>query len=485
MVGIPITLLLHILVVLGLSFRVLYRRMAVNTTLAWIFIIAALPIGGVIFYFLFGDHRLGRKRLKLGPRIRQYYQSAYDITDEEVDGDHLEITDFFRDLSNVVSKETGFYPAMGNSGVLFDTAELTLEALVQDVDNAAQNCFFEFYIIQAKGRVIPVLEALERAAQRGVDCRVLADDIGSSAFFKSDWHDRLIKAGVKVVRSLPVGIIKSLSKRTDLRNHRKIVVIDQAIGYIGSFNLVDPAVFKKDADIGEWVDIMLRVEGHIVSSLACVFNTDYIFDNFGGDFDRHALRALPRTTPSEEFALNAVAQLIPSGPEMRTSLIYEVIVAAIFGARETITIITPYFVPDEALIMAMANAARRGLDVTLILPRTIDSIMARFAGESVFEELLESGVNILRFQEGMLHTKAILIDDAISFIGTVNMDMRSFYLNLEVTMAICDTRFTERLNQIADGYIRQSEPVELERWQQRSKFTRFKENILRLATPLL
>jgi len=485
MVGIPITALLHFGVVFALSFRILYRRLAVNTTLAWIIIIAALPIGGIMLYFLFGDHRLGRKRLKLGPRIRQYYQSAYDITDEDADGAHMDVSTFFEDLSDIVSAETGFYPSMGNSGELFQNAELTLEALMRDIDSAKENCFLEFYIIQARGRVVPVLEALERAAIRGVDCRILADDFGSGAFFKCKWHDRLVQAGVKIVRSLPVGLIKSLSKRTDLRNHRKIVIIDQSIGYIGSFNLVDPAMFKKKADVGEWVDIMLRIEGHIVSSLACVFNTDFIFDNYGADFDRHALRAMPQQTPSEEFSLNAVAQLIPSGPEMRSSLIYEVIVSAIFGAREQITIITPYFVPDEALLMAMSNAARRGLDVRLILPKKIDSKLARYAGESVFEGLLESGVKIFRFNAGMLHTKAILIDDSVSFIGTVNMDMRSFYLNLEVTLAIYDTRFSAQLAHIAAGYIAQSDCIDLKTWRQRTKFLQFKENVLRLTAPLL
>lgn len=485
MVGIPILVLLHIVVVLILGWRILYRRMAVNTTLAWLIIVSVLPIGGALFYFLFGDHRLGRKRLKLGPSIRNFYQSAYDITDEGLGRRELDVSEFFADLSNIVSRDTGFYPSLGNNEDVFDTAEDTLAAITRDIDAAVQNVFFEFYIIQAVGRVIPVLEALERAAIRGVDCRILADDIGSNKFFKSDWPDRLRAAGVQVVRSLPVGIIKSLSKRTDLRNHRKIIIVDQAIGYIGSFNLVDPAVFKKEADIGEWVDIMLRVEGHIVSSLACVFNTDFIFDNSGADFDRHVLRTLPQTTPSEEFLPNSVAQLIPSGPEMRTSLIYEVIVSAIFGAREQITIVTPYFVPDESLLMAMANAARRGVEVTLVLPKKIDSILARYAGQSVFDDLLESGVKILRFQGGMLHTKAILIDDSISFVGTVNMDMRSFYLNLEVTLAIYDAGFHDRLGQVVSGYISEAEPVSLECWQERTKLTRFKENVLRLAAPLL
>ena len=480
---IPYTLILHILVVFVMGLRILYRRMAVNTTLAWIIIIAAFPVGGVVFYFLFGDHRLGRKRLKLGPRIRQYYQSAYDISADDEGGSP--IAPFFEDLSQIVAIETGFHSSVGNKIKLFDEAGHILTALITDIENAKETCFLEFYIIQEHGRVESVLKALEDAADRGVDCRVLADDIGSRDFLKSVRCDQLIQSGVKVERSLEVGIIKSFSKRTDLRNHRKLVIIDQSIGYVGSFNLVDPVIFKAEADIGQWVDIMARVEGHIASSMAVVFNTDYIFDTTDGDYSQATLSQFSHKAAPEEFDQDTVLQLIPSGPEMRTSLIYEIIVAALFGARESITIVTPYFVPDEALVLGLSNAARRGIKVTIILPRRLDSIMARYASESVYETLLDAGVKILLFQKGMLHTKAILIDDTISFIGTVNMDMRSFYLNLEVTLAVYDKSFALRLSETIDHYKSRSTPLDLDVWVNRSSVKKFKENILRLATPLL
>lgn len=485
MTGIPITALLHIIVVICLGLRILYRRMAVNTTLAWLIIIAALPLGGVIFYFLFGDHRLGRKRLKLGERIRSYYQNAYEITEEDVTDAQMSVSPFFEDLSRVVATETGFHPSMGNKIRLFDEAGHIFSALIEDIDSAQESCFVEFYIVEAEGRVIQVLETLERAAIRGVKCRFLADDIGSRGFLKSDWRYRLEDAGVEIVRSLEVGVLKSFSKRTDLRNHRKLVIIDLTIGYIGSSNLVDPVKFKQDADVGQWVDVMARVEGHIVSSLAVVFNTDFIFDKVGGDYSKETLKQFPRETPSEEFARDAVLQLIPSGPEMRTSLIYEVVVAALFGARQSITIVTPYFVPDESLVLALTNAARRGIDVKLVLPKRIDSIMARHASEAVYDELLKAGVVIWRYQSGMLHTKAILIDNNVSFIGTVNMDMRSFYLNLEVTLAIYDKTFAARLQDTIDHYIARADLLDYDRWNQRTNIKRLKENILRLAAPLL
>ncbi|NNE57269.1 MAG: cardiolipin synthase [Hellea sp.] len=485
MASVPITVLAHIIIILVMGVRILFRRLAVNTTLAWLIIIATLPAIGVAIYFLFGDHRLGRKRLKLGAKIRNYYQNAYEISEDDVSKSDMVVSPFFEDLSQVVSLETGFHPSMGNKIRLFDEAGHIIRSLIEDIDNAQETCFLEFFIIKVQGRVVGLMESIERAALRGVECRILADDFGSRTFLKSEWRERLERAGVDIECSLAVGIVKSFSKRTDLRNHRKIAIIDQSIGYIGSYNLVDPVNFKQDCDVGQWVDIMVRLEGHIVSSLAVVFNTDYIFDKFGGDFSKKSVNQLPSEVPAQEFARDAVLQLIPSGPEMKTSLIYEVIVAALFGARETITIVTPYFVPDEGLILALTNAAKRGIQVTLVLPRKIDSTLAAFASESAFDVLLDAGVIIHRYQSGMLHTKAILIDDEVSFIGTVNMDMRSFHLNLEVTLAVYDKAFSKRLNATVNNYIARAECLDHDRWKQRSPIRQFKENLLRLAAPLL
>lgn len=483
MIGIPLSLILHVLVVIVMGMRILYRRMAVNTTLGWLIIVASIPGFGIIFYFFFGDHRLGRKRMKLGERIRQYYQNSYKIIEDEKSAP--DISPFFSDLSQIVGRETGFHTSVDNTIRLFDEAGHIISALVDDITAAKSSCFLEFYIVEEFGRIETVFKALEAAAARGVDCRLLADDIGSRRFLKSERCNRLIAAGVNIERSLEVGVLKSMSKRTDLRNHRKLVVIDQRIGYIGSFNLVDPVIFKQEADVGQWVDIMARIEGSITSSMSVVFNTDYIFDTVGGDYSRTTLSQFPRDKSVNSAEGDAVLQLIPSGPEMRTSLIYEVIVSALFGARKSITIVTPYFVPDDAIVLALSNAARRGIDVTIVLPHRIDSIMARYASESVYTGLLESGVKILRFQNGMLHTKAILIDETISLIGTVNMDMRSFYLNLEVTLAVYDKVFALRLNETVHHYIARSVPIKLEEWSQRSALRRLKENVLRLAAPLL
>jgi cardiolipin synthase len=431
----PFLVLVHILVTIILSLIIISRRINVATTLSWIILLSVLPIIGPTLYFLFGSHSLGRKRDKAGWSIRQHYQKDFGIGKRRVDRRDLPVADYLQDLSWMLSMQTGFFPASGNRYKLFSESPPLIAAIVDDIDAAQESVYLEFYIVEPKGSILKVLEALERSAQRGVDTRLMVDDIGGRPFFTSSWSKRLSQAGVDVVKSLSVNPMKAFSKRTDLRNHRKLIVIDRDIGYTGSYNLTDPVKFKQGKGYGEWVDVMVRLEGHIVSSLSCVFNTDYIFDSQGMDYTKADLNALADDGDEKpEFSEGAVMQLVPSGPEMQTSVIHELIAASIFGARKTVTVVTPYFVPDETIQLALINAAHRGVRVRLIVPKRVDSIMARHAGESTFDNLISAGIGVFRFKGGMLHTKLVQIDDQMTLIGTANVDMRSFYLNLEMTL---------------------------------------------------
>lgn len=482
----PILLLTHVLITLTFSLIIISRRINVSTTLSWIIVLAVLPVAGLVLYFLFGSNSLGRKRDEAGLAIRDYYQRDFGIGKRRVERSNLPVADYLQDVSWMLSTRTGFFPSRGNRYSLFTQSPPLIAAIVADIDSATDNVYLEFYIVQPKGSIIKVLEALERSAKRGVDTRLMVDDIGGRPFFKSDWDDRLSKAGVNIVRSLAVNPIKAFSKRTDLRNHRKLIVIDQTIGYTGSYNLTDPVKFKEGEGFGQWVDVMVRLEGHIVSSLSCVFNTDYIYDSEGGDYTKADLAALSDESGDlPEYANGAVMQLVPSGPEMQQSIIHELIVAAIFGARHSVTIVTPYFVPDETIQLALMNAAHRGVQVRLIVPKRVDSIMARHAGEATFDSLMSAGIAVYRFKDGMLHTKLVQIDDELTLIGTANVDMRSFYLNLEMTLCVYDKDFAAQIDRLVERYIEDSEALEPEAWESRGQVLRWKENILRLASPLL
>jgi cardiolipin synthase len=469
----------------GLAVRILYRKLEVNTVLAWIVLLVGAPVAGPVLYLLFGAHSLGRRRLILGGRIRGYYQKAYAVAG--ADSVRLDsIAEPFGALARSITRESGFPVLARNRHIFLTDAGEILDRMRRDIDAARTECCLEFYIIDPKGRVAAVLEAVHRAALRGVACKILADDFGSKAFFGSPWPARLRAAGVCVVRSLPLNLINSLSKRSDLRNHRKILIRDRTVVYTGSCNLVDPRLFKSSSHVGEWVDVMMRIEGEMADALACVFNADDLLETPGADIDGATLRALPVERQEEPLpGAGPRMQLLPSGPEMATSTIYAFIVAAIFNARRRVRIVTPYFIPDQAVLLALTSSAERGVDVQIVVPETLDTRIGQYASQASYADLLAAGVSIVRYEGGLLHTKAMLIDEDISLFGTVNMDPRSFYLNLELSLIIYEAAINAELGALIDTYVARGAVVDEAAWAARGPSRRFLENLCRLAGPLL
>jgi cardiolipin synthase len=480
-----IPFLVHFSLSVLAAIRLLYRKLAVNTTLAWLFLLFGLPVVGVVLYVLFGDHRLSGRRMKMGERLRSFFMQVFDITGASIPPDIARVPRYAA-LSRSIQADTGFPVLTGLSPKFFSDAGDLYAAMQTDIDAASDSVCLEFYILDPAGRVGDVLAAVERAAQRGVVCKILADDFGSKPFFRSHWPKRLRKAGVQIVRSLRVNLFSSFFRRSDLRNHRKILVCDQQVGYVGSYNLADPKLFKADRGVGEWVDMMMRVEGPVVDALTSVCLSDYLFDRVGHQIGRADLNALPVRQRSNTGDGTPVSmQVLPSGPEMRYSTIYEVLVSAIFSAQKRLRIVSPYFIPDPAVQLALVSAAKRGVEVEIIVPERIDSRLAQFASQSSYRELLRAGVRITRYRGGLLHTKLILVDDEIALFGTVNIDMRSFHLNLELTMVIYDAATSTTLWQHSDAYLTNSMPLDLDRWEQRPEWHKFLENILRVASPIL
>ena len=478
----------HWLTVLWVTMKVIFRRLPVGTSLGWIIMAAVFPVFGFVTYLLIGDHRLGRKRLKYGDIVRRYYQRALSIREGAIDDSHKDIDDTFLKIADVAAKDTGFHIRSNNLvDIITEPADM-FSKLEKDIAQAKTLCHLEFYIIHPEGRVLDILKALLDAASRGVECIILADHIGSKAFFKSKWPKRLEAAGVEVVDSLPTGIIKSLFLRSDLRNHRKLLIIDRTVGYSGSFNLADPEHFKIDKGVGQWVDVLLRIEGDTAEAMSVVFNTDYVLETH----DKTSLHSIPALTtlPDDDdhkrFGNNPI-QVIPSGPEIRTSIIYETIVSSIYAAKESIDITTPYLIPDESLLLALTNAARRDVKVRIIIPANVDSFFVRHASRSYFNELLEAGIELYEYQDGLLHTKIISIDHKVVYLGTVNLDMRSFYLNLEITMSLHSDKDCKTISQLIETYLEHSQPVQSSDWMdgKRSNYVIFLENFIRLGGPLL
>ena len=472
---------IHIVVVIAVSLRVIVKRRPPGVSLAWLILVAVLPYAGAILYLLMGERTLGRKRARraeaLLQPLRNWMAPIASASRHALEGEPAGWDKLQRFVESSVR-----VPALGGNELkLFEGADATLNAIIEEIDRARKTCDMEFYIWNRGGLAEEVAQALIRAEGRGVRCRVLLDSVGSGAFLKSDLVKEMRKGGVEVVEALPVGLLRSLFVRVDLRLHRKIVVIDGAIAFTGSLNMVDPRFFKQGAGVGEWVDAMVRVTGPAVKLLELVFVWDWLIET--GE-------TLDSLIPSSEAELpgaagQAVAQVLPSGPGYEGDAIYQVLLTSIYASRRELIMTTPYFVPDEPIIGALQAAARRGVAVTLIVPERVDSVMVRYASRAYTDDLLSAGVRILRFRGGLLHTKSVVIDGETTLFGTVNLDIRSLRLNFEVTMIAYDRVFGSAVRELQLRYALRSEPIDLQRWRQRRRFNRLLENAAQLVSPLL
>ncbi|MBV7434857.1 cardiolipin synthase [Cardiobacteriaceae bacterium TAE3-ERU3] len=481
--------ILHFALNLVIALRVIYSPRAASAALGWLVMLFALPLAGTVLYLLIGEPRLGNRRARRTAEVEAFYDDfQHHFVPADYSQAQTDISKRFTLLSQLAERKGRFSISECNQCVLYSDAGVIVENMIIDIKAAKHSCLLMFYIIDAHGMVDELLEALMAAARRGVNCQLLADDVGSKAFFRSAWPGKLREAGVLVTRSLPVGLFKTLFVRSDLRNHRKLLVVDYDVAYTGSFNLVDPAYFKHDAGVGEWRDAMVRCRGPVVYELSGVFYGDWAVEN---DDNLQATLARLRGYASlnelylPECAGNAALQVIPSAPDRETSVMYDTLMGALYNAQRSVVITTPYFVPDEPLLSAIEHAAWRGVDVTLIMPRKVDSWLVRQASKTYYKPLLDAGVTLAMFNDGLLHTKTVLIDDQYALFGTMNMDMRSFYLNMELSLAVYDRETVANIGRLQQSYLAASEPVNLSSWQERHVVQHFVERCVRLVSPLL
>ena len=473
--------LFDLMVRVGLSLRVVMRRLSVGVSLAWLFVILVFPFAGAVAYLMFGELRLGRRRAARAALVRGPYRAWLSELTERTRPERNSVPREGEPLSRLAETLIGIPPLGGNRLELFPAWEAVLRSLVRDIDAAQRTCHLEFYIWNAGGLADEVAEALMRAAARGVVCRVLLDDIGSRPFLRSAWAGRLRGAGIKLQAALPARLWRMLFVRYDLRLHRKIVVIDGRIGYTGSLNLVDPRHFKQDAGVGEWVDAMARIEGPVVEPLAITFLEDWSLET--GE-TAEALRETGDARPLERCG-EAFVQVIPSGPADGSAAIQRIVMAAIYGAQSTLVLTTPYFVPDEAMVGALACAAQRGVDVRLIVPARVDSRLVRLASGAFRDDLAAAGVRIVEFDGGLLHTKSVTVDGRLSLFGSLNLDPRSMHLNFEITLAVYDETFTRKVRELQAAYESDSHVLDLAEREGRKWPGRLADNVARLVGPLL
>jgi cardiolipin synthase len=477
-------LLLHPVIVLAFSIRIIWVRRPPGVAMAWILIVSILPFVGLLAYFMVGERPIGRDRARRIDKATPLYQRMTQLLDLRYPHMECGIAEQFRPMAILAEARGGMPPVPGNRITLYPDAQSILQALTADIDKAQRHCDLEFYIWSAGGAADRVAEALMRAAQRGVLCRVLLDEVGSNPFWKSTWPERLRKAGVHLCKACAIQPLKLQFGRADIRLHRKIAAFDRAVAWTGSLNLVDPAYFKQDAGVGEWVDAMARVEGPAAEALATVFEGDWAVETgniagFGSYLDQMQ-SAPPCVTPG-----NAIAQAVPSGPNYRLTNMSHLLLSAILDAKQEVIMTTPYFVPDDALLQGLQTAAGRGVDVTLIVPERVDSKLVCYASRSYMDDLLEAGVKIQQYRDGLLHTKSMVVDRTFSVFGSVNLDMRSLRLNYEITLMVYDAEFSQQLRALQDQYLAHSVPMDLKTHEQRPLRERLRENAAQLVSPLL
>ena len=472
----------HWLIVIGLSIRVIMRRRPVGVSLAWLTVIFSVPLAGAIFYFFIGESRIGEEYLARAARIHDLYRNWQIALKKRASREKPPAGPIaMRAIQLHAEKLAGFPTMRGNKVQLMDHFETVFTSIIEDVERAKSTCHLEFYIWTVGGKADDVAEALIRAVKRGVICRVLVDAVGSKDFVRSKLAQHLRDSGIHVVASLPVGPLRMLMTRADLRNHRKIIVIDGEIAYTGSQNLVDPRFFKQDEGVGQWIDAMIRMEGPSVEALAGTFIEDWELNTGEG------LKALEETSDIRSIPEKGrtPVQVVPSGPAIRPEVIHQLLLTTIYGAQKKLVLTTPYFVPDESLITALISAAHRKVDVIIVVPAEVDSRLVHYASRSLFDNLMSAGVTIAAFKGGLLHTKSITVDDGICVFGTVNLDMRSLWLNFEVSLFIYDLELTKQVREMQMKYIHNADTLDLTEWRKRSVFQRFTENAAQLVGPLL
>jgi cardiolipin synthase len=470
-----------LLIRVGLSVRVIMRRLPVGVALAWLAIILIFPFIGAVLYLLLGEYRLGRARARRAASYREACRARSSPAPAAERVDLAALGPGGAALARLAESVLGAAVLPGNRLELQENADVALPALIADIDRARQTCHLEFYIWSPGGRADDVGAALTRAVKRGVQCRVLVDAIGSKAFLKSALAKGLRDSGVKVAAALPGGLLRWLVTRPDLRMHRKIAVFDDAVAYTGSLNLADPLLFKKEAGVGQWVDALVRVQGPAVRALADTFHEDWALE---------ASETIEPPGPAPDgqpppAAGPAPVQVLPTGPEARVEAIEQVVLMALYAATREVVLTTPYFVPSESLLYALLSAAGRGVQVTLIVPAKVDSRLVHFASRANQAELLAAGVRVALFQGGLLHTKSITVDGQFSLFGSLNLDPRSFRLDFEITLAVYDAAFTADLRRLQQHYLDGSEMLDLACCRTRSAVERFAEDAARLVGPVL
>ncbi|GAA2173761.1 cardiolipin synthase [Agrococcus versicolor] len=445
--------------------------------MAWLLLIMVQPMLGWIIFATLGHNRLPRgRRRKMRALQGVIGEVTRDIPDEE---DPERSVEWLPGVLQMLRAQTSLPHLGGNACVVHDEFDDQVASMVRAIDGAERYVHVEFYLIVASERTEPFFAALERARGRDVDVRVLVDHVTSVRYpRRKETVDRLEAMGAQWQDMLPLRPLRGQWQRPDLRNHRKLLVVDGDVGFMGSLNLVDPTyLWTKNVKRGlEWKDTWLEVRGPVVREIDVLFLADWwaetneLVDQGQGDPGR----------PGE-----VEASVVPSGPGFEGENNLRLFLECIHAAVDRITIVSPYFVPDDAMSYAITSAAMRGVRVELFASAIGDQFWTFHAQRSYYESLLRAGVRIWLYREPIvLHSKFMVFDGQHSIFGSSNIDMRSFGLNFEISMLLEGPEMAERLREVAERYRHASSELTLEAWLERPRIGQIFDNVARLTSAL-
>ena len=482
-----ILLTIHFILLILITLRILARYdLTSSARLAWFVVILALPYIGVIVYWMFGEVHLGREITK-----------EHHATIDELHQRYPEVLGVADTLKQYIATEyqpafaygaavTGFNTTIGNRAELMPDAQSARSRMIADFDAATDHIHVLYYIWLSDETGINTAKALIRAAQRGVTCRAMVDAMGSRKMLSSPLWQEMKDAGVQLGVALPFSNIFKvlLTSRIDLRNHRKITVIDGRITYCGSQNCADPE-FRVKPKYAPWVDIMVRFEGPIVAQNQMLFASDWLMVSPETPLSTFTYPTVDKSAPPYDNAAGFAAQVFSDGPTQRRGATPQFLTALITQAQQQLIISTPYFVPDYSLVSALCATAYRGVEVIMIFPKNNDSFVVAATSRSYYWELLEAGVKIYEFNGGLLHAKTLTVDGQISLVGSTNLDLRSFDLNYENNIVLSDAALTADIIQRQFDYISDSDAVTKEAVKAWSLPKRIWNNVVATIGPVL
>jgi cardiolipin synthase len=450
-----------------------------SSRVAWIVVLVTTPVVGIVAYILLGSVSIGRSRIERVAKVLEGLPHPKEIPGMSVREIQPLGNTRFDHVFRVGFSINGFEPIGGNSADLLADSYVAIDTMVRDIDAAKKHVHLNYYIWLTDNSGTKMAEALCRAAKRGVVCRVMADGLGSRDLIRSELWRTMENSGVKTAVALPIGRtpLAPLWTRVDLRNHRKILIIDNRITYCGSQNCADPD-FRPKPKFAPWVDAMVRFEGPIARQNQILFASDWM------SHVHEDLRELI-LEPWTEHRAGLIAQVVGTGPTIRYSAMPEMFESLMYTARHELMITTPYYVPDEPMQAALCASGRRGVETTLIVPAKNDSWFVAAASHSYYAALLDAGVRIFEYEGGLLHTKSLTIDEQMGLIGSANMDRRSFELNYENNILFHDEALTKKIRERQLSYQWQSHEITREQVAAWPPSRRFFNNAIAMLGPVL